>query len=56
MNNLNHRRMDVVREVSRDAFARAIALSVLGGKPPSVGDPYSSTGEETPATPTCSVI
>lgn len=30
MNNLNHRRMDVVREVSPEAFERAIALSVLG--------------------------
>ena len=30
MNHLNHRRMDVVREVSPDAFARAVALSVLG--------------------------
>ena len=29
MNNLNHRRMDVVREVKPEAFARAVALSVL---------------------------
>ncbi len=30
MNNLNHRRMDVVREVSQEAFTRAVALSVVG--------------------------
>jgi len=29
MNNLNHRRMDIVREVKPEAFARAVGLSVL---------------------------
>lgn len=29
MNNLNHRRMDVIREVKPEAFSRAVALSVI---------------------------